>query len=396
MIDYFAGLAASQQGGPATTEQATTRYHYLVATGQKANADEVRSTWSKKQLPVKVVPVDHELLKLIAEPTLDLAILPPCTFALHFTFSLAQPYLSKDDNPFYIIDNPIVRDKVFRLPMVRPSSWKGSLRHALWQAGRTKDDPLIQRLFGEANDNDNTGKAGRLHFYPTFFDRTSLEIINPHNHTTRVGKNPILLESVPADASGTFTLLYAPFDRIGEEAAETHVEVAADLKLVVEGVQAMMTLYGFGAKTSSGFGLAAERLMEGLFMVNAPDGTQTQRLPRPIQPETPQQPTALRTYLAEFPNEDFALKPDEWRKRRNATNSQREAYKAARAARQEYQQALAEHANVLARYQDELAVWESTANALPPAQTKRTFADFTTLVSQTAQVAQQLTQEDVT
>ncbi|WP_421658963.1 hypothetical protein [Leptothermofonsia sp. ETS-13] len=33
--------------------------------------------------------------------------------------------------------------------------------------------------------------------------------------------------------------------------------MAADLKLVAEGVQAMLTVYGFGAKTSSGFGVAA-------------------------------------------------------------------------------------------------------------------------------------------
>ncbi|MCE7984168.1 MAG: hypothetical protein DYG89_23585 [Caldilinea sp. CFX5] len=196
-----------------------------------------------------------------ALPSLDLTMLPAYTFALQFTFTLAQPYLSKDDNPFYIIDNPIVRDKVFQLPLVRPSSWKGSLRHALWQQGHqhdgdTRQDSQIQRLFGDATDDDERGQSGRLIFYPTFFTKTSLEIINPHDRTRRVGKNPILLESVPAGATGTFTSLYAPFDRIGEDEAETRHQVAADLALLAQGIRAMFTLYGFGAKTSSGFGLA--------------------------------------------------------------------------------------------------------------------------------------------
>jgi CRISPR-associated protein Cmr2 len=44
-------------------------------------------------------------------------------------------------------------------------------------------------------------------------------------------------------------LLYVPFGAVNSG------EVAADLKLVVEGIQAMLTVYGFGAKTSSGFGI---------------------------------------------------------------------------------------------------------------------------------------------
>ena len=397
MIDYFADLAA-QQSVPVTTEQATTSYHRFVAMGQKVQANELRSTWGKKPLQMKVDTMEPELWKLIAEPSFDLAILPAYTFTLYFTFTLAQPYLSKDDNLFYIIDNPIVRDKVFRLPMVRPSSWKGSLRRALWQQGHQDDGQerrncQIQRLFGDANDDDERGQSGRLIFYPTFFTKTSLEIINPHDRTRRVGKNPILLEAVPAGASGTFTLLYAPLDRIGQDEAETRAQVATDLTLVAEGVQAMMTLYGFGAKTSSGFGLATEQLTGGTLLLNHPDGGGSQRPARPVEPPPPPQPPELRTYLAEFPNEDFALKPDEWRKRRSATNSQREAYKAARGARSDYLKALADHQQALARYQAEVAAWESVANTPQPPQMERPFTDFTQLVDQAQTVAKALYQE---
>jgi CRISPR-associated protein Cmr2 len=76
-------------------------------------------------------------------------------------------------------------------------------------------------------------------------------VINPHDRKTGTGKTgPILLECVPANATGEFVLLYVPFGSVKLD------EVAADLKLVSEGIQAMLTVYGFGAKTSSGFGIA--------------------------------------------------------------------------------------------------------------------------------------------
>ncbi|RKY97910.1 MAG: hypothetical protein DRQ10_08025 [Candidatus Hydrothermota bacterium] len=47
-----------------------------------------------------------------------------------------------------------------------------------------------------------------------------------------------------------FTLLYVPPVNTDENTAR------ADLKAVAKGVQAMLTQYGFGAKTSSGYGVA--------------------------------------------------------------------------------------------------------------------------------------------
>jgi len=205
--------------------------------------------------------------------------------------------------------------------MVRPSSWKGSLRRALWQQGHQKESAQIQRIFGDTKD-DETGKAGRLHFYPTFFDKTSLEIINPHNRKTKVGKNPILLESVPAGATGTFTLLYAPLDRIGNEKADPArkqkalpAEVAEDLELVAQGLQAMLTLYGFGAKTSSGFGLAVNAVRDGIVVVgglpyeaepSVPDAVP----PPPAQPDLPRYLAAPFRLDPDFVSETGGLKSE--------------------------------------------------------------------------------------
>lgn len=235
-------------------------------------------------------------------PSLDLSILPPYSFSISFTFTLAQPYISRDDNAFYIVDNPIVRDKVFGLPFVRPSSWKGNLAAALRQLGQRKEDASWQRLFGKVNEANDEGQAGRLIFFPTFFTQTSLEIINPHDRKTRVGKNPILFESVPVGARGVFTLLYVPFDGVAKEGRETAKQVAEDLALAVRGLRAMFTVYGFSAKRTSGFGLARETMSNGVLTLRiatlpaaAPSPPQTSIAPAADLPRYLEAPGRLKS-----------------------------------------------------------------------------------------------------
>ncbi|MEJ5203587.1 MAG: RAMP superfamily CRISPR-associated protein, partial [Anaerolineales bacterium] len=225
-VDYYVEL--DKLGNPHHTDEFTTRYHSLIANGNKKAADELRGKWSKYSGKVTLAEPDSRLWQMIAKPSMELTLLPLSSWFIQFTFTLAKPYLSKDDNPFYIIDNPIIRDKVFGLPMVRSTSWKGNLYSALWQTGHDKeDDEQMQRLFGETRGEEG-GQAGRLYFYPTFFTQTGLEIINPHDRKRRVGKNPILFECVPDGARGTFSLLYVPFDLIGQDEAEIRRQAAKD------------------------------------------------------------------------------------------------------------------------------------------------------------------------
>jgi len=322
----------------------TARAHYRFLVGERGGY--------ARQLKEGVAWLHR--LDMEQTPSASLAILPRYSFAISFEFQLAQPYLSKDDDAFYIIDNPVRKDKVFKLPMVAPSSLKGSLRHALWQEGQ-QDSEQIQRMFGETRDDD-TGQSGRLFFYPTFFDRIGLEIINPHDRVRRVGKNPILFECVPEETKGRFTLLYVPFDRIGNEAANPEKgvkslpeEVAEDMILLAKGLQAMFTLYGFGAKTSSGFGLAKDRVSDGRIQTNVLEAVQQLN-----PPEEPAMPEALRLFLEQFPDEDFSLKPNEWRKQHGATNNQRKQYMKARSELQQYRQAQE-------AYQKASAAWEAQA-----------------------------------
>lgn len=320
--DYYAVLAQQEYGKGFQgidyndMDAVTARYHVLVATGHKDDKDTggnaLRGEWAQKRLKVQMDP----LPEFIQPPSVDLSQFPLGSLFIQFTFTLLKPYISRDDNPFYIVDNPIVRDKVFRYPMVRPTAWKGSLRHALWQLGYQEDDEgeqgkQIQRLFGAANDDQpDDGKRGRLYFYPSFFTQTSLEIINPHDRERRVGKNPIYFECVPIGATAAFTLLYVPFDHIGEGVGETRRQVAADLQLVTEGLRAMFTLYGFGAKISSGFGLAADSLRDGHLQVaglDAPDEVPPDMVVAQPAPALPRYLSALEQLHPDFRAADGSL-----------------------------------------------------------------------------------------
>ncbi len=238
-------------------------------------------------------------------PEVSLNALPSGSFAIQFKFKLCKPYLSKDEQDFYILDNPVRKDKVFKLPYVAPSSWKGSLRSAIRFARN------IVRLFGpvKGEEDEEAFCQGRLHFFPTFFTQMDLEVINPHDRQKGAGKNPIFIESVPAGAQGTFTVLYVPFDRIGQDEGETKRQVAKDLKLVAQGVQDMFTQYGFGAKTSSGFGVAD--ILSGTLTLRIEDAV-TLIKPTPSRGEThlPQYLEAPDRLKAEFLTPQGTLKSE--------------------------------------------------------------------------------------
>ena len=327
-LDYFVEI--SETKSPQNVEEFTAVYHRLITNEKKKDADQQHDAWSKQAQKTSLSEPESAVWKMISQPTVEFAFLPPCSFALQFTFTLARPYLSKDDNPFYIIDNPIVRDKVFRLPLVRPTSWKGNLYSALWQLGRDKEnDAQMQRLFGDIRAEES-GQAGRLFFYPTFFTQTSLEIINPHDRKRRVGKNPILFESVPADAQGAFFLLYVPLDLIGQAEAEIKKQAAEDFGLIAEGLQAMFLTYGVSAKRTSGFGVAQENVKNGFVQIRI------EETPVPPAASPPAAELQLPKYLqAPGKLKDAYLNPDGTFRER----SQPELAKMSKAQRQEYEKA---------------------------------------------------------
>ncbi len=270
----------------------------------------------------------------MASSSPDLSLLPPGSWFLQFAFKLAKPWISKDDDPFYVAEsvNPVRKDKVFKVPVMAASSWKGLLRwtamrirlakpvipseakqsaeafakerfvqtllfgdeqgeepgqmkgfakyvdslkpEARAEEARAEYERLLRSTFGVKEDDPLPHHSGRLSFYPTFFDGIDVEVINPHSRKTKAGRQPIYLECVPAGATGTFSLLYVPFDLIGQPEAIIRQQAARDLQIVAEGLQAMFLTYGFSAKRTSGFGVA-EDVIQGAVKTKAGETTLT-------------------------------------------------------------------------------------------------------------------------
>jgi CRISPR-associated protein Cmr2 len=256
--------------------------------------------------------------------------LPKYSFSVWIRFRLAGPYFSRDDDEFYIIQNPILKETVFKVPMVRGSSWKGALAGAfkrllnnnsekseiiesylrIFGAGSEsikeiesylkeksnslkdfKDNILEFMLFelgmkvkkediGEIrNENDESEliqklsskisnklkksqsnlpiefqtHKGRAIFYPTYFERISLEIINPHDRRKRAGTVPIHYEVVPSETEGILQIVYIPFDGVLKKDDELKEEVKQDLEWLCEAIKNLAD-EGIGAKTKLGWG----------------------------------------------------------------------------------------------------------------------------------------------
>lgn len=231
-------------------------FHYLEATCQDLNKErpkEFRNQWNSR---VKDYGL-RAIAGICEQPDIQLEQMPLLAMHLSFKFTLAKPFLSRDDDPFYIIDNPVKKDKVFKLPYVSPNSYKGALRSAARYSSEPAledfDSPMIERLFGTDKRRETESlKQGRLHFFPTFFNKSDLEVINPHDRKSGAGTFPILFET--ASGEGQFNLLYFPFDF--DQSPQAYKDVADDLVLLAKAVREVFTIYGFGAKTSSGFGTA--------------------------------------------------------------------------------------------------------------------------------------------
>jgi CRISPR-associated protein Cmr2 len=195
----------------------------------------------------------------IYPPKVEVAKHPWGSFFLQFPFTLAKPCLSGGSEKFYVHENPLIKDAAFKIPMVQGSNWKGNMKgvgRLASKRGRVTKD-VLERLFGNDLEDSLAETAemrqGRLHFYPTFFDRIGLEVINPHSRKTKAGKNPIMIEVAPPGASGVFSLFYCPFDLVGEAEEAVVKQVREDLQFTCFAVEQMMRFYGFSAKRSKGY-----------------------------------------------------------------------------------------------------------------------------------------------
>jgi CRISPR-associated protein Cmr2 len=312
----------------------------------------------------------------------DLQALPPGSWFLQFTFTLARPWISKDDDPFYVTEsvNPVRKDKVFKVPTMSAASWKGLLRWTTMhtrlalqkdkltadefarerlaqtllfgdekgeEPGQTKDfaayldalkqearqdyERLLRAHYKLSSDDPLPHHTGRLMFYSTFFNLIDVDVINPHSRKTRAGTHPIYLECVPIGAQGTFSLLYVPFDLIGKEERDIKQQSLADLELIAEGLSAMFLTYGFSAKRTSGYGVAEETVSNGLVQIRIEE-TQSPLSPVPsaAAPNLPKYLQAPGKLKDEYLNPDGTFRERSDAELKGMSKSDRQEYEKAR------------------------------------------------------------------
>jgi len=202
--------------------------------------------------------------------------LQPGWLNIEINFTLQTPWYSKDDRPFHVLDNPVRKDRVFGVPFMSAASWKGLLRWAFgltagligpapskYEATRNKAKAAVLHLFGNEKGATDDFQRGALAFYPTWFPRVGFEVINPHSRKTRAGTQPIYYEVVPArykqdgknvETTATLRLLYAP---LPGQATRNSVDPLVVVGKLFDAVEKLLTVYGFSAKRTAGWGVAA-------------------------------------------------------------------------------------------------------------------------------------------
>ncbi len=239
----------------------------------------------------------------------------PYSFILQAKIKLTAPYFSRDDDNFYLIQNPCLKEKVYKVPMIRGSGWKGAIARAgkelinedfkwfssyvrVFGTGSDEYRKLIDRIVQDRDFEENLIKyllfelgkkltkddidqiddnpedylkklsmnksdfkdmpylqvhKGRAIFYPTYFDRLSLEIINPHNRRTRAGTKPIHYEVVPKGTDGTLQIVYIPFDAVLSKDEDMKKQVKKDIEFLTQCIEKVADI-GIGAKEKLGWG----------------------------------------------------------------------------------------------------------------------------------------------
>jgi len=198
-------------------------------------------------------------------PRVDVETMPSFSCFIQVHFALATPCLIRGEEAFYVHENPMLKEPVFKVPYFPGSSWKGNFRKAALRliSQGVGSREVYERLFGPEIEQEEAFQ-GRLFFYPTFFDRLDLGVINPHSRRTKAGTNPILEELAPVGSRGVVSVLYLPYSIILRLDAEgLRREVPEDLKFLSEILTSVLHIWGFSARGSRGFGLAEEQYLEG-------------------------------------------------------------------------------------------------------------------------------------
>ena len=232
-----------------------------------------------RSLPCATREIDRAGLR--AAPV-NIAVLPAFSAALTLRFSLLTPLLTRDDDPFYLFDNPVRKDHVYGVPFLAAASLKGLAADAFLRGfphdsswtelgkgdqARTmryrQDTAAAKRLFGIASDDPEklASEAGRLHFSPVWFSHVQYLVMNPtRTDGSGIGTQPIQFEAVaPVTEKGKPVQAEISFFYFNPAGANDSDEATAraDLACLVGALAAWWPALGLGAKRLAGYGAIA-------------------------------------------------------------------------------------------------------------------------------------------
>jgi CRISPR/Cas system CMR subunit Cmr6 (Cas7 group RAMP superfamily) len=236
----------------------------------------------------------------------DISVLPAFSAAVTLRFRLLAPLLTRDDDPFYLFDNPVRKDHVYGVPFLAAASLKGLAADAFqrgfphelpWHGTgqevdqvrtmRYRQDTAAKRLFGIASDDPAqlASEAGRLHFSPVWFSHVQYLVMNPTKTDkdgkpdgSGIGTQPIQFEAVaPVTEKGKPVQAEISFFYFNPAGARDSDETTArtDLACFVGALAAWWPALGLGAKRLAGYGAIAP-----LSATAAPPATPTCRSAR--------------------------------------------------------------------------------------------------------------------
>jgi CRISPR/Cas system CMR subunit Cmr6 (Cas7 group RAMP superfamily) len=189
----------------------------------------------------------------------EAAGMPSLCFRLKIEARLVTPLVMKGDRPFVAHGNPFNIEKTTGRPMIRPSSLKGQFRQALLTVSRGNQ---VKLLCGDANDEDGTGRKGRVEFLPCYVDKAiSHDVIAPHDEKIRrINPGPVTIEVVEPPLTLSIWMQYWPHDLLSRWARREVInnqDLIFDFIYTAAGFYFWLCRAGIGAKTSSGYGQVA-------------------------------------------------------------------------------------------------------------------------------------------
>ncbi len=232
----------------------------------------------------------------LLQPSPDcLRFLPRGSLLISLDLTLTRPFHSRDDRPFYPMDNPLKREWIFHVPYLAAAGIKGLLRWAWRMCHKDSEHVLEVLIFGPRSKDcgEDTALQGSIIFWPLFWNgRVGLEVLNPQDKKLCAGMEPVKYEVVKRDAIGRLHLLVVNHDLSGSS------DIRLATGLLLGALHYLLEASGLSAKRSADWGSVLVKYWRAwsLAAVN-------------IAPETPQDvtQTAINPWLEFCDNEGQLL-----------------------------------------------------------------------------------------